>query len=256
MIIHSEGETVPQIYTDPATGRQYTVDANGASRWIEEMAPLPPQGGYPHQVQQQQAMPGYALPQHQEAPKRKTHKVRNTILGVVGGLFAIGLLGSLFDGGDTQTTSTATASSKPGKTAAKKIPEAAAKVGTPVRDGKFEFTVTGIKTATKVGNEYMNKTAQGRFVLVAVTVSNIGDESQIFDSSAQKAFDTSGREYSADGEAGVYLGDEGNAFLNEINPGNGVRGTLVFDVPTSVDLASLELHDSLFSGGVKVSLAR
>jgi hypothetical protein len=48
--------------------------------------------------------------------------------------------------------------------------------------------------------------------------------------------------------------ENNQTFLNNINPGNEVTGTLVFDVPAGVELAALELHDSLFSGGVKVAL--
>ncbi len=44
-------------------------------------------------------------------------------------------------------------------------------------------------------------------------------------------------------------------FLNEINPGNQVNGIIVFDVPKDVQPTRIELHDSLFSGGVTVPLA-
>ncbi|RSM44161.1 hypothetical protein DMB66_52525 [Actinoplanes sp. ATCC 53533] len=39
-----------------------------------------------------------------------------------------------------------------------------------------------------------------------------------------------------------------------MNPGNTVKGKLVFDVPEGTKLTSLELHDSLFSDGVQVNL--
>ena len=44
-------------------------------------------------------------------------------------------------------------------------------------------------------------------------------------------------------------------FLNEINPGNSAKGRLIYDVPKSVKLTKMELHDSPFSGGVEVSLS-
>jgi hypothetical protein len=37
-------------------------------------------------------------------------------------------------------------------------------------------------------------------------------------------------------------------------PGNSLTGTVVFDIPVDAVPASLELHDSLFSGGVTVTL--
>jgi len=135
-----------------------------------------------------------------------------------------------------------------------KADDAKAGIGDPVRDGKFEFTVTSVKDGVKsVGDDLLGQEAQGQFVLVKVTVTNIGDEAQMFDGSSQKAFDSEGREFSSDGGAAIYLkGSE--SFLNDINPGNSVKATVVYDIPKDATLAELELHDSMFSGGVSVTL--
>lgn len=61
-----------------------------------------------------------------------------------------------------------------------------------------------------------------------------------------------GREFSSDTTAAIYLDDK--VFLNEINPGSAVKGTLVFDMPKGTQPASIELHDSPFSDGVTVRL--
>lgn len=195
------------------------------------------------------------------APARpgKRRSVPGWIWGV-GGL-VIGLaIGSLLGGSDpTTTTVAAPVPSASGKAASSPAPKAAAgaaKFGTPVRDGKFEFTVTGVKTATKVGNEFLSKAAQGQFLIYSITVRNIGDQAQLFDASSQKLHDAAGKEYSADAEAGIYLGDAGNALLEQVNPGNSVRGQVVFDVPKGTTAATLELHDSPFSGGVDVIPAK
>lgn len=147
------------------------------------------------------------------------------------------------------------AAAKPASKPAEK-PAGAAGIGSPVRDGKFQFTVTKVKGGVKqVGDQYLNEKAQGQFVMVSVTIENIGDEPRTFDSSSQRLFDAAGKEYSADGEAGIYL-EESNSFLNEINPGNTVKGVLVFDVPKSgFKPGKIELHDSAFSGGAEVALA-
>ncbi|MFE5294422.1 DUF4352 domain-containing protein [Isoptericola sp. NPDC056618] len=127
-------------------------------------------------------------------------------------------------------------------------------VGDKVRDGKFEFTVTKLEDGVQeVGDEFLGEEAQGQFVLVHMTVANIGDEAQYFDGSSQSLVDTKGRTHSADSEAGIYLG-ESNSFLNEINPGNKVDGVVVFDIPRNATPATLELHDSMFSGGVEVAV--
>jgi hypothetical protein len=130
-------------------------------------------------------------------------------------------------------------------------------VGDPVRDGKFEFTVTKVDCSrSKVGNEYLNKKAQGKFCQISLTVKNIGDEAQTFDGSSQKAMDAKGTEFSNDGAAEMYANQDNSTFLNEINPGNQTKGKVIFDVPRSTTLTSLELHDSPFSGGVTVALSR
>lgn len=127
-------------------------------------------------------------------------------------------------------------------------------LGDKVRDGKFEFTVTKVeKGIEEVGDQYLNQEAQGQFVLVHLTVKNIGDRAQTFYDSNQNLTDTKGRTFEADSTAGIYL-DQANLWLEEINPGNSVKGVIVFDVPTSAKLSSIDLHDSMFSGGVTVSL--
>jgi hypothetical protein len=132
--------------------------------------------------------------------------------------------------------------------------EKAPGIGDAVRDGKFQFTVTDVEAGKKkVGNEYLNTKAQGQFYLVDITVKNIGDEAQIFFADNQTLFNADGQEYSADSTASIYL-DESNSFMEEINPGNTVKGTVVFDIPKGMDPSKIELHDSMLSGGVTVDL--
>jgi len=132
----------------------------------------------------------------------------------------------------------------------------AAKIGAPVRDGKFEFTVTAVKCGiAKIGDSVLNKTAQGQFCEVTLTVKNIGKEQQTFDGSNQQAFDAAGTKYSNDGTAELYANSASQTFLEAINPGNQVSGIVVFDVPKTTKLTRLELHDSAFSGGVSVDIS-
>ena len=76
----------------------------------------------------------------------------------------------------------------------------------------------------------------------------------MFSDSDQKAYAADGTEYSSDTAAGLYANKDASTFLNEINPGNQITGVLVYDVPKKTKLVKLELHDSMFSGGVTVSL--
>jgi hypothetical protein len=95
--------------------------------------------------------------------------------------------------------------------------------------------------------------AQGQFILVHVTVANIGTEPQLLMDSAQTVLDAKGRKFSPDSTAGLYIKDN-DVLFTEINPGNTVKGILVFDMPKDAKPASIELHDSAFSGGVSVKL--
>ncbi|MGL5824529.1 MAG: DUF4352 domain-containing protein [Nocardioides sp.] len=67
--------------------------------------------------------------------------------------------------------------------------------------------------------------------------------------------DAKGRQFSANSEASLY--DEKSRVLwEEINPGNTVTGSVFFDVPKGTKLVKVELHDSMFSGGVEVALKK
>ncbi|MFF0543347.1 DUF4352 domain-containing protein [Nocardia thailandica] len=130
-----------------------------------------------------------------------------------------------------------------------------AAAGATVRDGKFEFTVTAIDPPVKTvgSNPYLQKTAQGEYLLVYVRVTNIGNKAQTYWSGNQKLIDDRGREFENDTMAGINV-NEGTAMSSEINPGNSVDVVVVFDIPAGTTPAALELHDSAFSGGAKVAL--
>ena len=157
----------------------------------------------------------------------------------------------------SKSSTTAPAATDSGSSAPAAAPEAAAAepgVGTSVRDGKFEFVVTSVEPGTpSIGEAPLTTKAQGQFVLVNVSVTNIGTEPQAFSGSDTKAFDSQGREFTASTSAAIYL-PSSNSLYTPINPGNKVDGKVVFDVPVGTALTSIELHDSAFSGGVTVKL--
>ncbi len=179
---------------------------------------------------------------------------RHKILTVIGAFIVIGIIASAADG--SKSTTTTSGGDKRSDTAKTNSKPAMAKVGEVARDGKFEFTVASMECGkTSVGtNEYLTKQAQGQFCLVNVTVKNIGNEAQTFDSSSQYLYDAANAKFSADGTASLYANPQGSTFLNQINPGNSVTGILVFDLPKDKTPTTAELHDSAFSGGIKISL--
>lgn len=137
----------------------------------------------------------------------------------------------------------------------------AAGIGDKVRDGKFQFVITSISHAKSVGDTSvgLGDTAQGRYTILHITVTNIGSESQTLDDGSQYVYDASGRKFSASSSADLDLAGangQNSTWLQDINPGNTVHGRIAFDVPKGDKAVKAELHDSMFSGGVTVSLTR
>lgn len=118
-------------------------------------------------------------------------------------------------------------------------------IGKPVASGDMTFTVTRTQRASTVGDQQfgMGQKAQGKFLIVSLSVQNTGSKSVTFSDSEQKVLDSKGNEYSADSMAGIALNSNNNVWLQEINPGNTVRGKLVFDLPTGVTPAKIQLQD-------------
>jgi len=122
-------------------------------------------------------------------------------------------------------------------------------------DGKFQFTVTGMQCGVRsVGPSDFGQKAQGQFCLVSVTIKNVGKSAEVFNDFTQKAYAADGTEFSPDSGAGTWVNKDTSTFLESINPGNTVKGKLVFDVPEGAKLSSLVLHESEFTAGVKVPL--
>lgn len=236
--------------------------------------------------------PGVPPPQQPPAPKQKRswfarHKILTTLLAVIAFIVVIAIATSGGDDGPvTEETGTseqadaadegADASATDGaadeETAtdteepvedeaaeggeAEDVTEAESSpgLGDTVADGDFEFVVTDLEAGVeRVGDEFLNTDAQGQFVLVHLSVTNIGNDSQTFFGSNQDLVDTEGRSHSADDSAAIYLHDS-DAVISGINPGNTAEVTVVFDIPTDAEPAAIELHDSAFSGGVSVDL--
>jgi uncharacterized protein DUF4352 len=196
-------------------------------------------------------------------PPRKSWPRRHKILTVLGAAFGL-LIAVIIIGvaaGGTSTPSGTPAASAPATAATSpstrppSAPPKAAGIGTPVRDGKFQFTVTSVTSAKSAGDSVLGQTAQGQYAVVHITVTNIGSAAQTMDDSVQYVYDSQGRKFSADSTADLYANGTANSvFLNQINPGNSVHGLIYFDIPANDKAVSAQLHDSAFSGGVTVNL--
>jgi Domain of unknown function (DUF4352) len=220
----------------------------------------------------------------EEEPVPRKHRGRNVLIMVSVAFLLFVACGALVNSGTGGTEDSTTAAEQPAAPApaaeepaqeppaaeepppaAEEPPPAAepepeqeqvAGIGQPVRDGKFEFVVTEVEPPVKTigSNEFLQEDAQGEFVVVRVDVKNIGDKPQLLSPDNQKAF-AGKTEFGVDPNAWTAFADEGKYLLDEINPGNQVQGVpLAYDVPVGTKLTHLELHDSPFSGGVRVNL--
>jgi hypothetical protein len=187
------------------------------------------------------------------------------VFGIVGAMNSPGRTSSASTIRQTNTTPSPAATPTPSPTqeapmpAASPPPKASEKppyiprFGDAALDGDFEFTINGMRCGVpRVGGEYFNKDAQGQFCLVEINVTNIGDGSKTFTSDYQKAFNSAGQEFEADGGAEIYINKDAATMYNTINPGNTVAATLVFDIPQGAKITKFELHDSMSSSGVTV----
>ncbi|OBH02229.1 hypothetical protein A5696_11780 [Mycobacterium sp. E2699] len=114
-----------------------------------------------------------------------------------------------------------------------------------VRDGKFAFTVHRVNVGTPgIGIH----TAQGAFVLVDITVRNIGDELRAMYCQNEELNDLAGKTYDDAVTAG------GGEDTIEINPGKQARVTCAFDVPKGMLAAAVEVHDRVCSSGATVQV--
>ena len=177
----------------------------------------------------------------------KRHKLLTVILVII-------LIGTIAGSGSDKKSNTSTGSSEP---AGSSTAPTTAALNQAVRDGQFEFTVAsapcGKPTVTDASG-FITKSAQGKYCMVNVTVKNIGDKAQYFSATDQKLLNAAGQQYSADYEATSVNSDHNDSFMSQINPGNSVQGVMVFDIPKDQTPVTMELHDSSFSGGVKVTL--
>lgn len=185
---------------------------------------------------------------------RKSHGCLYAFLGGVGVVVIIfvviiaAAIGSSGGSGKAGNAGAANDGAHPAKSSAP------ATVGDAVKDGKFTFTVLSTSTRTHVGDQYLGKTAQGTFFVVKIKVKNHGDEPQSLTDTAQELYGPGGKKYEADSEAAIYANDQNQVLYNDINPGNTVKGNLLFDVPKHFKATKIVLHDSEFSDGVAVDL--
>lgn len=129
-------------------------------------------------------------------------------------------------------------------------------IGQNVRDGTFAFTVTSVESPRKTITNRAGgvQTAQGMFVIIRLNVTNIGYDPRSLTATDQFLISDKGQRFATSATISSLAGAE-TIFLKRVNPGHTVNGApMLFDVPPGTTIASIELHDSMSSTGVKVRL--
>jgi hypothetical protein len=198
-------------------------------------------------------------------PDRRSRRTRRHLVGypltalvaLASGIgVGIGAAGSGAPGGDDRTGVTNTAAtSSPSRSGdgPAASPRGGSGVGKPYRDGKFQFTVTRVRSGVRKIGGGTGAKPTGQFVLVSVTIRNLGDRPQTLHGDNQTLYDADGRAYTAATAAAKRLKGSGG-LGKELGPAASLKAVIVFDVPRGVRPSRLLLHDTLFSGGVEVPL--
>jgi hypothetical protein len=139
------------------------------------------------------------------------------------------------------------AGSKPHAPTADKFSGPTGVPGSALHDGDLEFVVSEVSTPANWRGDPRPK---GQWIIAAMTVRNLDDESQEFAANNQKLIDADGHVYAADAEAAVSMNK--SSMVVRMNPGDSINMKLPFDVPAGTLPTALELHDSVFSDGVRI----
>lgn len=120
------------------------------------------------------------------------------------------------------------------------------KVGEEVQVGNLVYKVEKVEKAQQVGNEFLNKKANGTFLVVTITVTNKDKESRMIDTSMFKLVQGNTK-YDADSEAtSLYANENNRFFLQNINPNISATGKIVFDIPANATGLKLLVQDKFF----------
>lgn len=121
-----------------------------------------------------------------------------------------------------------------------------------VVDGDVTITQNGVDTVptvSAVDNEFLTKTATGKFVLVKLTFLNNGQSPATF-LSDQQVLTAGGQPYSPDTEATFYL----NGISAVLYPGEPVQVTVAYDIPADSNPEFIQVSGDLGSAGGRIAL--
>lgn len=225
---------------------------SAAPGWYPDPSGQPGQRYFDGRQWTTQAPPPPPVPTSPAPKKKWPWIVAGSIVALI---LVVGLAGGDKDDKKATTgmpSSPVSAGAAPTEKAADKPPPGK---GVEVRDGKFAFVVNGVTSGDKVvgreDNQFLQKKAQGEWMVITMTVTNVSDKPQTFFVENQK-LKSDGKTFSADSTASLYISDQ--SLAAEINPGNKIDVSAAYDVPPGTTQDTLIVHDSAFSKGATINL--
>jgi hypothetical protein len=239
-----------QIYFDPASGRPYVIDGDAAMARRRHVS----------RRHRGETAPDGSSRGSAGAVRSGTAALAATglLAGLATGALAVAVTAALLtstsagSAGSTVATRQAVSRSASASSASAlraamsrgevRVPRGGAPIGTPVRDGMFEFTVTGTATASLS-------------LLVSVRVRNLSESARLVLPGVHGLVDLTGRTYHS--TASVSAGPPGTAtFTEPVAPGACAAGTVVFEIPAEAVPDRVVLRDGAVSDGAVVRLRR
>ncbi len=169
-------------------------------------------------------------------------------------LLAVIIIGSIASGGGEEETASTEPKEEGSETStepAKKEEKKQFTVGEEVKVGKISYTVKAVEETNKITNILGDKTTEGKYAIVELSIKNYDKEARMADSNMFKIKTADGTEYSADPELDMYVNEGGiGFFLEDINPNLSKTGKVVFELPTEATEYNLEVSSGFgWSGG-------
>ncbi|TSK07125.1 MAG: DUF4352 domain-containing protein [Geobacter sp.] len=181
--------------------------------------------------------------------KKQPSKVGKALLGILGFFFLLGIIGNLVGGKATSSSSLGSSSS--GMPQVQKRAEIVqAHLGDTVDVGSFVYRVEDFKFRKTLGNEFINHTADGIYLLIHLSLKNHDKEAHTLDNSLFKLVDSHNVEYesSVNGSTAIEMSGGKTLFLKQCQPNIQTSGVLVFEVPSKEEVYHLKVSGGFWSG--------
>lgn len=138
---------------------------------------------------------------------------------------ALIIVAAIFGGGNNQETSTSTSVSNSNEKSSN-TPQIY-KIGEPVTVGERTYVVNRVSSASTIGDSILEEKASGIYLIVDLTIENIGKESGNFMTSDVTVYDEQDRKF----QSATVLGLKNALVFDQIQPGLKKTGYVAFDVP-------------------------